>query len=160
MRLQGDDNIEHFIAEAKKAELTAGCFEGARAIGPLASFRCGDCWADHPFRYGVALLGDAASTTDPAFGQGLSTTLRDVRVLRDALLASDQWNAAGHVYATEHDRYSANVRTATQLFRSMFLEQGDEANQRRARVRFRCSLRTQHALLIIFSVDPICLWMI
>jgi len=81
----------------------------------------------------VALVGDAASTSDPAFGQGLSTTLRDVRVLRDSLLADDDWDAAGNAYATEHDRYSTIVRGATQLFRSMFLEQGAEADERRAR---------------------------
>ena len=78
-------------------------------------------------------MGDAASTSDPAFGQGLSTTLRDVRVLRDALMADDDWEAAGHAYAKEHDRYSTNVRGVTQLFRSLFLEQGAEADERRAR---------------------------
>jgi 2-polyprenyl-6-methoxyphenol hydroxylase-like FAD-dependent oxidoreductase len=133
VRLQGDDNVNSFIAEAQKAVLVADLFNGVKAIGPLASFRCGDFWVDHPFRDGVALLGDAASTSDPAFGQGLSTTLRDVRVLRDCLLADEDWNAAGHAYAMEHDEYSANVRTATQLFRSLFLEQGVEADERRAR---------------------------
>jgi len=133
LRLQGDENVKSFIAEATKADLVANCFKDAEAIGPLASFRCGDFWVEHPFRDGVALLGDAASTSDPAFGQGLSTTLRDVRVLRDCLLADEDWTAAGHAYATEHDRYSANVRTATQLFRSLFLEQGAEADERRAR---------------------------
>ena len=133
LRLQGDESVKSFIAEAKKAELVADCFCDAEAIGPLASFRCGDFWVEHPFRDGVALLGDAASTSDPAFGQGLSTTLRDVRVLRDCLQADEDWHAAGHAYATEHDRYSANVRTATQLLRSVFLEQGAEADERRAR---------------------------
>jgi 2-polyprenyl-6-methoxyphenol hydroxylase-like FAD-dependent oxidoreductase len=133
MRLQGDENVSSFIAEAKKAELVADCFNEAEAIGPLASFRCGDFWVEHPFRNGMALVGDAASTSDPAFGQGLSTTLRDVRVLRDCLLADEDWEAAGHAYALEHDQYSANVRQATQLFRSMFLEQGAEADARRAR---------------------------
>ena len=130
---RGDESVKSFIAEAKKAELVADCFCDAEAIGPLASFRCGDFWVEHPFRDGVALLGDAASTSDPAFGQGLSTTLRDVRVLRDCLQADEDWHAAGHAYATEHDRYSANVRTATQLLRSVFLEQGAEADERRAR---------------------------
>jgi 2-polyprenyl-6-methoxyphenol hydroxylase-like FAD-dependent oxidoreductase len=133
LRLQGDEGIKSFIAEAKKAELVADCFNHAEAIGPLASFRCGDFWVEHPFRDGVALLGDAASTSDPAFGQGLSTTLRDVRVLRDCLNADDDWNAAGHTYASEHDRYSTAVRNATQLLRSMFLEQGAEADELRAR---------------------------
>lgn len=133
MRLQGSENIPNFIAEARKAELIADSFKEAEPIGPLASFRCGDFWVEHPFRDGVALVGDAASTSDPAFGQGLSTTLRDVRVLRDCLIGNEAWEAAGHAYATEHDRYSAAVRTATQWFRGMFLEQGPAADERRAR---------------------------
>lgn len=132
-RLQGEENVPRFIAEAKKAELVAHYFDDARAIGPLASFRCGDFWVDHPFKDGVALIGDAASTSDPAFGQGLATTVRDVRVLRDCLLASDDWENAGHEYATDHDRYSAVVRKIGKWFRAMFLEQGAEADARRAR---------------------------
>lgn len=133
MRLQGSENVPNFIAEARKAELIADSFKEAEPIGPLASFRCGDFWVEHPFRDGVALVGDAASTSDPAFGQGLSTTLRDIRVLRDCLIGNEAWEAAGHSYATEHDRYSAAVRTATQWFRGMFLEQGPAADERRAR---------------------------
>ena len=133
LRLQGAENVKNFIAEAKKAELVADCFNDAEPIGPLASFRCGDFWVEHPYKNGVALVGDAASTSDPAFGQGLSTTLRDVRVLRDCLLANDDWDTAAHAYATEHDGYSENVRKATHLFRSLFLEQGAEAEERRGR---------------------------
>ena len=68
----------------------------AKAIGPLAAFDAGESWVDHPYRDGVALLGDAAGTSDPAFGQGMATTLRDARVLRDALLGHSDWDQAGH----------------------------------------------------------------
>ena len=132
-RLQGSDQVPRFIEEARKAEIVSKCFDDAKPIGPLASFRCGDFWVDHPYKNGVALLGDAASTSDPAFGQGLSTTLRDVRVLHDCLNANDNWDAAGHAYANEHDRYSAAVRKVTGWFRAMFLEQGAEADERRGR---------------------------
>ena len=132
-RLQGEENVQNFINEAQKADLVAGWFDNAKAIGPLASFRCGDFWVAHPYKNGVALLGDAASTSDPAFGQGLSTTVRDVRVLRDCLLATDDWEAAANGYAVEHDRYSTVVRNVTGWFRNMFLEQGVEADERRAR---------------------------
>ena len=132
-RLQGDENVPRFLDEARKAEMLAGYFENARPIGPLASFRCGDFWVDHPYKSGVALIGDAASTTDPAFGQGLATTVRDVRVLRDYLLGNDDWDAAGHAYADEHDRYSEVVRKVSHWFRTMFLAQGAEADARRER---------------------------
>lgn len=132
-RLQGDEKVPNFIAEAQKAELVAGWFDDAKAIGPLASFRCGDFWVEHPYKNGVALIGDAASTSDPAFGQGLATTVRDVRVLRDSLLASEDWDKAADAYAAEHDRYSTVVRNVTGWFRKLFLEQGIEADKRRER---------------------------
>jgi len=132
-RLQGNENIPRFIEEAKRAESVAAYYDGARAVGPLASFRCGEFWVDHPFKDGVALIGDAAATSDPAFGQGLSLTVRDARVLRDHLRATDDWDAAGHAYATEHDGYYAVTRKVEHWFRSLFLEQGAAADSRRAR---------------------------
>jgi len=132
-RLNGKESVARFLEEAKRAELVKDCFDKARAIGPLASFRCGDFWVEHPYKDGVVLLGDAAATSDPAFGQGLSTAVRDARVLRDHLLANDDWDAAGHAYAVEHDRYCAVVRQVEQWFRGLFLEQGVDADSRRER---------------------------
>src|SRR5439155_67663 len=77
----------------------------ARLAGRLAMFEGADAWLDHPYRDGVALVGDAAAASDPTWGQGMSLTLRDVRTLRDRLVADDDWTAAGHAYAAEHDRY-------------------------------------------------------
>ena len=74
--------------------------------GPLTTLAGADSWVEHPYiSNGVALIGDAATTTDPNWGQGLSLTRRDARVLRDALLANDDPDHAGHAYASEHDRY-------------------------------------------------------
>jgi 2-polyprenyl-6-methoxyphenol hydroxylase-like FAD-dependent oxidoreductase len=149
--LQGKENVPRFLAEAKKAKPVADYFDKARPIGPLASFRCGDFWVDHPYKDGVVLVGDAAATSDPAFGQGLSTTVRDVRVLRDYLLANDDWDVACHAYATEHDRYCAVVREVEQWFRSLFLEQGTEAEARRARALPRLAEDPTRAPDHIFS---------
>ena len=132
-RLQGNENISRFIEEAKRAESVATYYDGARAVGPLASFRCGDFWVDHPYKDSVALIGDAAATSDPAFGQGLSLTVRDARVLRDHLLATEDWDAAGHAYAAEHDGYFAVARKVEDWFRTLFLEQGADADSKRAR---------------------------
>ena len=52
-----------------------------------------------------------ASTSDPTWGQGMSLALRDVRVLYDKLTAEEDWNAAGHAYAEEHDRGYTAIRT-------------------------------------------------
>jgi 2-polyprenyl-6-methoxyphenol hydroxylase-like FAD-dependent oxidoreductase len=114
-----------------KAGPVADFYIGARPIGPLASFQCGDFWVDHPYREGVALVGDAAATSDPAFGQGLSLTVRDVRVLRDQLVTSAQWDAAGHTYAAEHDRYFGVTHTVNHWLRHIFMEQSPAAEAQR-----------------------------
>ena len=132
-RLQGDEGLAKFFEQSKKAGPVSAFYEDVEAIGPLASFRCGDFWTDHPYKDGVALLGDAAATSDPAFGQGLSLTVRDVRVLRDELLSNSDWDEACHEYAAEHDRYYDVAHKVDDWFRQMFLEQGEEANARRAR---------------------------
>src|SRR5215470_3560208 len=49
-------------------------FETAKPIGPLATFSAAHTWVDHPYRDGVALLGDSAVSSDPTWGQGLSLT--------------------------------------------------------------------------------------
>jgi 2-polyprenyl-6-methoxyphenol hydroxylase-like FAD-dependent oxidoreductase len=67
---------------------------------------------DHPYSEGVVLVGDAAAASDPTFGQGQSLTLRDVRVLSDALRAHEtDWESACEHYATEHDRYFGALHT-------------------------------------------------
>jgi 2-polyprenyl-6-methoxyphenol hydroxylase-like FAD-dependent oxidoreductase len=106
---------------------------GPSVAGPLASFDGADNWIEHPYRNGVALVGDAAASNDPCFGQGLSLTLRDVRVLRDELLNSDSWNEAADSYAAEHDRYYGVIHQATECFGRMFYEPGPSAEELRAR---------------------------
>lgn len=89
-RLQGEQTMNLFIPESAEVyPLMSEIYEGAKCIGPLASFDVSDSWVEHPYRQGVALLGDAAATTDPTFGQGLSLALRDARVLRDELCGTE-----------------------------------------------------------------------
>ena len=100
---------------------------------PLASFVCPYDAVDNPHRPGVVLIGDAATETDPSFGQGLSVTLRDARVLRDKLLATDDWEAAAEAYAAEHNRYVEVIRNVQQWMSDMLLRSGAEADARRAK---------------------------
>jgi 2-polyprenyl-6-methoxyphenol hydroxylase-like FAD-dependent oxidoreductase len=58
---------------------------GATAAGPCNSYPNEDTWTDAICAPGVVLLGDAAGSNDPIIGQGLSITLRDVGLIRDAL---------------------------------------------------------------------------
>ena len=45
----------------------------------------------------------------------------------------DDWDAAGHEYAAEHDRYYGVMHKVNDWFRQIFLEQGPEADARRAK---------------------------
>ena len=108
-------------------------FEHAEPIGPLASFSGADRWATHAYRDGVVLIGDAAAASDPAFGCGLSLTLRDVRVLRDHLLEVADWSKAADAYAGEHNRYYSGLRNILGLWRDLFFDVGDAAEALRQR---------------------------
>jgi menaquinone-9 beta-reductase len=133
-RLNGKDSVPLFLSESNRvAPIFGEFYVKAQDIGPLASFDGGDYWVDHPYRNGVALLGDAAGTTDPSFGQGMALSLRDARTLRDALLSNSDWDAAGHRYAEQHDMYYQRCRTASGWLRAIFQEQTAEASARRQR---------------------------
>jgi 2-polyprenyl-6-methoxyphenol hydroxylase-like FAD-dependent oxidoreductase len=133
-RLQGKEKLGLFAAESAKAvPACRECYAQAKCLGPLASFEGGDSWVEHPYKNGVALIGDAAATSDPSFGQGMSLTLRDARVLRDALLNHSDWDTAGHFYAEQHDSYFHTCHSVTVWFRQLFQEQSPEAALRRQR---------------------------
>ena len=108
-------------------------YKNAVVAGPLATFDGAVTWVPHPYRNGVALIGDAASATDATWGQGLSMAVRDARVLRDQLLQHDDWDAAGHAYAAQRDRYHRVVHTMETWMTQMLMVPGEEADSIRAR---------------------------
>ena len=132
-RLQREADIPGFLEGSVQTGAAAEWYTGARMNGPLATFDADDTWVEHPYRNGVALLGDAAAACDPSYDQGLSLTVRDARVLRDQLLSHDDWEVAGHAYAQERDRYYGALHSFTQWFGQMFYATGPEADARRAR---------------------------
>jgi 2-polyprenyl-6-methoxyphenol hydroxylase-like FAD-dependent oxidoreductase len=132
-RLQGEKDFSSLVRESIATGMPAEYFEGAGPAGPLATFSGAATYVEHPYRNGVALVGDAAASSDPSWGQGLGLTLRDVRTLRDALLANDDWDAAGHAYAKEHDRYFGVLHTVEDWFTTLSFETGPEGDARRAR---------------------------
>ena len=131
-RLQGEQALPRFLDYSRRTTAFPDIYDGApRAIGPLASFSSEEDWVEHPYHDGVALIGDAAATSDPVYGQGMSLTLRDVRTLSEKLLSS-QWDVAGNEYASEHRHYFNVIHTSCAWLRQMFQEQGPEADLRRA----------------------------
>ncbi|HTT20492.1 MAG TPA: NAD(P)/FAD-dependent oxidoreductase [Candidatus Sulfotelmatobacter sp.] len=120
-RLQGEQMLPRLIAEsATTFPAAAEIYRAAKAIGPLASFDVSESWVTHPYSDGVAVIGDAAATSDPTFGQGLNLTLRDVRVLRDELSRDSDWDAAGHRYAERHATYFRDCHTVEGWLRTLF----------------------------------------
>jgi len=49
------------------------------------------------------------------------------------LVSTEDWDAAGHAYAAEHDRYYAATHKFESWVYQLFYETGPEANARRAR---------------------------
>ena len=131
-RLQGarDSPARSRVCENRHARRVFRRRQSARAA---ATFSGADTWVEHPYRQGVALIGDAAAASDPSFGQGLALTVRDVRILRDALVTQEDWEVAGHTYATEHDRYYGVIHTLDNWVAELFLRTWTAAEARRAR---------------------------
>jgi 2-polyprenyl-6-methoxyphenol hydroxylase-like FAD-dependent oxidoreductase len=132
-RLQGENSIDRFIAEALRSGIPSEYYAGARARCPLASFISADHWVESPYRDGVVLIGDAASASDPIWGQGLSLTCRDARVLTDLLRENRDWAAACNTYAQAHDQYFTNLREADNCMRELLIDRGPQADALRAR---------------------------
>jgi len=105
-------------------------------IGPCATFPMNDAWTSETVVPGAALIGDAAGWSNPVTAQGLSVTLRDARVLAEALLDNDEWNPqtlAG--YAEERQGRMARLRFASALSDLLAGFGSPDRAARRARMR-------------------------
>lgn len=131
-RLQGDGDVTRLLQCLEWTGMVGRYFSAAKQAGPpLATFDGADTWVAHPYREGVALLGDAAASSDPTWGQGLALALRGTRILRDALLQDGDWEASGNEYASEQNKVYEKVRMVTSWLREFFLVTGAAADARR-----------------------------
>ncbi len=82
----------------------------------------------------MVLLGDAAGHNDPTIGQGLSITLRDVRLVSEVLLGGGDWSvSAFSPYVEERRERMRRLRFAGRLVSALNAEFTEEARQRRLR---------------------------
>jgi 2-polyprenyl-6-methoxyphenol hydroxylase-like FAD-dependent oxidoreductase len=132
--LSGHQAMTDFVKASICAGAPAAWFEHLSVAGPLACFEAADRWIRHPYRNGIALIGDAAASNDPSFGCGLSLTLRDVRVLRDRLLEDNDWKQAADAYAADHDGYYGALHRLTGWMRTLANDPRPEAAAIRAKV--------------------------
>jgi 2-polyprenyl-6-methoxyphenol hydroxylase-like FAD-dependent oxidoreductase len=138
-RFRGPDGPRRFLdafamaCSPQNRHLVAG-----RQAGPLFSYFNNDSWTDQPFAEGVVLVGDAAGWNDPIVGLGLSITYRDVRIVSDLLLASDDWSpAALRPYAEERAERMRRLRFAASIQAALDMEFGPQARERRRRYHDR-----------------------
>jgi len=129
--LAGEGDRPEVLALLGRAGVPAAWLTGPSPRTPLASFDGAWRWVQRPFGAGVVLVGDAAGASDPAWGSGLSRTLRDVRLLRDHLLAEADWERAVAAYAEEHLAFCRRLRIIEQAQAALFLTPGPEAAARR-----------------------------
>ena len=130
-RFGGENDIRDVLDRCVAAGVPEDAYANARPAGPLATFDGRSTWVDSAYRNGVALVGDAAANTDPTWGQGLSMALRDARVLRDQLLAYEDWETAGRAYAEARQRYFNVVHTMELWQNKLLMETGKNADARR-----------------------------
>ena len=131
--ISGDGDLQRFIELSIMSGAPSEYYANVKPAGPLASFNSASNWVEHPYQNKIALIGDAASASDPMWGQGLSMAVRDARVLRDHLLSNEDWDEAGHAYATEHDKYYTVSRTVESWLEQLLVHTGPEADERRTK---------------------------
>jgi 2-polyprenyl-6-methoxyphenol hydroxylase-like FAD-dependent oxidoreductase len=132
-RLTGERDVEAAFGYVSDAGVPTDWLVDAQPHGPLATFDGAHRWVERPYRDGVVLVGDAAGASDPSWGSGLSRTLRDVRLLRDALTADQNWPLAADAYAEQHDEFWERLRDAERLSAASLMSVGPDGASRRAR---------------------------
>jgi 2-polyprenyl-6-methoxyphenol hydroxylase-like FAD-dependent oxidoreductase len=151
-RLAGEQGPRAFLDAFRLASLPGSeHLAGARPAGPCSSYPNEDTWTDAVARDGAVLLGDAAGSNDPIIGQGLSITLRDVRLVRDALLGEPEWTPRlFEPYREERAERMRRLRCSAQVISAIENEFGDAARERRRRVRER-QMQDPTLLLPLFA---------
>lgn len=138
-RLGGADAAARFLDAYRLRGLPgSAALSGARPAGPCHAYGNEDTWTETPVANGVVLVGDAAGHNDPIIGQGLSITLRDVRIVRDIILGGNDWSPAAFApYVEERRERMRRLRFVAALDSTLENEFGPAAAARRARARER-----------------------
>jgi menaquinone-9 beta-reductase len=138
-RLAGSQGPQRFL-EAFRLKSVPGsdAIAAGRPIGPCLVYPNNDTWIDEPFAEGVLLIGDAAGRNDPITGQGLSITHRDVRIVRDILLADSNWSTDAFAsYGKERKERMRRLRIAARITAILEAEFDTAARERRHRAAER-----------------------
>jgi 2-polyprenyl-6-methoxyphenol hydroxylase-like FAD-dependent oxidoreductase len=138
VRFTGAGRERNLLAAYNLKNLPLGeCIARGEPIGPFHSYSNEDHWVERPIAPGVVLIGDAAGHNDPLIGQGLSITLRDVRIVRDIILAGDWRQSAFEPYVEERSERMRRLRIAGRFGAILKVRFGPTATATRARTMRR-----------------------
>ncbi len=132
-RLSGERDFPAVMQHFHEIGLPATWLARLKPHGVFATFDGAHRWITNPVRGNCVLVGDAAAVSDPVWGNGLSRTLRDVRLLRDRLRGDGDWTRAAEAYAADHDDFFHRLRRAERLNAALHFSIGDAAEKRRQR---------------------------
>ena len=114
------------------------CLRRLRVAGPCCGYANSDVWLDRITAAEVVLIGDASGTNDPSVAQGLSLSLRDVRLVGSALANGIDKSVEGiAAYADERYRRMSRYRQLGHLVAKIRFEFTREAHERRQRLATR-----------------------
>jgi 2-polyprenyl-6-methoxyphenol hydroxylase-like FAD-dependent oxidoreductase len=139
-RLSGAAGEQRFLDAFRSPAMPHGdLIAKAKIAGPANSIPNQSTLVRTPYAPGVVLVGDAAGYNDPITGQGLSITLRDVRIVSDILKAAPDWAAEGLFapYAEERAERMRRLRLCARLDSIVHAEFGEAAEARRTALRAR-----------------------
>lgn len=138
-RFSGSAGPRRFIEAVRHSCLPqADLLASGEPAGPCLTYGSEDTWTDTPYGPGFVLVGDAAGYNDPIIGQGLSLTMRDVRIVTDLLVANEDWSPElFSAYGAERVERMRRVRATADLMARVFARFGEDADNDRLRVMGR-----------------------
>ncbi len=140
--LAGEDGPRRFLDAFGFASLPgSGAFVAATPASGCATYSNeGSLLADPTAVPGVVFIGDAAGWDDPITGQGLSISMRDVRVVTELLRDAARWDRAALApYAVERAERMRRLRFASSMTTAIACEFGPGADDRRRAFRARAA---------------------
>lgn len=139
-----------------RSELPEGALANVMPAGPMAFFSNADIVPERLTGDRAVLIGDAAGSNDPSVGQGLSMTFRDIHELSDLLAKGSDPQPAIEEYARRRSRYHATMREHAKWIAELNMEEGDDLDERRARMRRARELDpTQGGFAFMYTRGPI-----
>jgi 2-polyprenyl-6-methoxyphenol hydroxylase-like FAD-dependent oxidoreductase len=101
--------------------------------GTFATFDGAHRWIVGSLPENCVLVGDAFGVSDPVWGNGLSRSLRDVRLLSDRLIENNDWGAAARLFVEDHNDFFHRLRRVERLNARLHFAIGSEAAALRKR---------------------------